>query len=852
LGSHEIISPIGAGGMGEVYRARDTILKRDVALKVLPDAFANDADRMARFQREAEVLASLNHPNIAQIYAVQEQAIVMEMVEGDTLHGPLPLDVALIYARQIANALEAAHERGIIHRDLKPANIMITPDDVVKVLDFGLAQMAAASTASGNPMSSPTLTMRVNEIGMIVGTAAYMSPEQARGQPVDKRADIWAFGIVLWEMLTGKRMFAGETISDVLAAVLTKTPDLNRVPVQVRRLLAQCLEKDPKRRLRDIGDVWGLLEELPEATSRSHWARIAATAVLVLAIPATWVLKPQPKQPEQPLLQLEISAPEGATFGLAANHSQFALSPDGGRLVFLATGKDGKRMLWMRLLAADSAAVLAGTENAAAPFWSPDSRAVGFFASGGTLQKIDVAGGRPQVICPTGGGSAGRGTWNSEGVIVFAESQKPLRRVLATGGTPTPVLELDAGRVETQQGAPHFLPDGQHFLYSSYGKETGIAFGSLDGKTHRFLFPQSGHPVASYVPSPLSGGWLMYSVDSQLLARPFDPGRGEFAGEAAIVAPLDGGMSWSASANGLLSFRRLYSSQSQLTWFNRDGKRLGIAGDPGNLSAPRISPDQKTIVFSRGDGRNSDLVLFDIQLKTTNRLTLEPGIKVNPTWSSDGSRIFYASRRQNDNVLVDGPANGIGQEAILKSAPASQFMPNGVSRDGWLVVSELTGVGSRLVLLSPERKTVQFPAQPLANRGFFSPDGRWMLYSSNQAGRFEVFVQSLPKEVGGSSEAVGTFQISPAGGLFGVWRGNEIFYLAPDAKMMAVRVESGTTSFRWETPRPLFQTGLNAGAGNREYDVTPDGQRILINQPTADSSDSPITVMVNWPKVLQK
>lgn len=850
IGHYRITGRLGEGGMGEVYRATDSKLGRDVAIKVLPAAFADDPDRMARFEREAKVLASLNHPNIAAIYGIEERAIVMEMVHGETLKGPLPLDTALNYASQIGSALEAAHEKGVIHRDLKPANIMVTPDGVIKVLDFGLAAVALGP----DPNNSPTLTMSPTRAGIILGTAGYMSPEQARGRPVDKRADIWAFGVVLYEMLTGKQLFGGETVSDTLAAVLTKTPDLERVPVQVRRLLAQCLEKDPKRRLRDIGDARPLLDSAPETARVRPWQWIAATAILTLAVPAAWFLKPKPAQPDQPLLQMEIAAPVGTTFGPVVP-GQLALSPDGRRLAFVATGKDRKRMLWMRLLAANSAAALPGTESAVAPFWSPDSRWVAFSANG-TLRKVEVAGGQPQLICSLNSGVM-RGAWNSEGVILFSEDREPIQRVSASGGTPTPVLTLDSARAETEHRHPYFLPDGRHFLYLSIGKESGLAFSSLDGKTHRFLLANRNSP-AYYARNPAGGGWLMYTVGGQLQARPFDAGKGEFTGEAEVVTDaLHAGPSWSASENGFLAFRRMHGSQSQLTWFSRDGKRLGIAADPGDLSGPKISPDQKTIVFSRTDGRNSDLWLFDVARETTTRFSLGPNFNTSPVWSPDGSRIFYTSRRQNHGVVIERPANGIGPEKILKSLPENILRPSGVSRDGhWLVVSEIRPPNTRIVLLSlVDGKSLPFLDAGRAGHGSLSPDGRWILYSSAQADNYEVFVQSLPKEASGSPHAEGKFQISTAGGTFPVWRadGKEIFYLASDAKLMAVPIESGVNLFRPGAPKPLFQTNLNTDLLlDREYDVTPDGQRFIINQGTAEINDTPITVIVNWPKLLQK
>ncbi|SPE37565.1 Serine/threonine protein kinase [Candidatus Sulfopaludibacter sp. SbA6] len=866
LGPYEILAPLGAGGMGEVYRALDPRLGREVAIKISAEQFSE------RFDREARAIAALNHPHICAIYDVGPNYLVMELVEGESPQGPLPLETALNYAGQIAEALEAAHEKGIVHRDLKPANIKIKPDGTVKVLDFGLAKMTESGAPSGSfdsrdPANSPTLTLGVTQVGALLGTAAYMSPEQAKGKPVDKRADIWAFGVVLYEMLTGRKLFEGETVSDTLAGVIKEEPQFDSIPPRVRQLLKSCLRKDPRQRLRDIGDVRLLLEveqvhEPPRAESgRRPWSwPWMVAALFALAVPAAWLLKPTA---DQPLLQLEISAPEGGNFGPVSN-GQVQLSPDGRRLVFPASGKNGVRMLFLRLLAANSAAPLEGTANAAYPFWSPDSRWIAFFADG-KLQKIDVTGGRPQVLCEASlGPNPAPGAWNSEGIILFGTPGKPIQRIASSGGTPTAVFPLDTAREETGQAGPYFLPDGRHFLFASFAKEYAIGLGSLDGKTRRYLFPQRNSP-ASYVPNPAGGGWMLYISGTQLVARPFDPGKAEFTGEAAVVVdPLSNGPSWSASDNGLLAFRRGRGFQSQLTWFNRDGKQVGVAGDPVNFgTSPRISPDQKTIAFAHRDEPNTDVWLFDLTRGATTRFTFEPGANSFPLWSPDGSRIFYYARRNNVGFLAERPSNGIGKETIVKSQPGTALVPTGQSRDGrWLVVSESSGpsAGARIVLLSlSDGKSVPLVegSQPL--NGSISPDGRWLLYSDMPARRREVFVQSLPTEAGppeagGSAAAVGKFQISTAGGSTPVWRadGKEIFYLAADGKMMAVPVESGANFFRPGSPQPLFPTRLMPrDSGRTDYDVTPDGQRFLINQPVAESVDEPISVIVNWPKLLR-
>ncbi len=566
--------------MGEVFRARDTKLKREVALKVLPDAFANDAERMARFQREAEVLASLNHPNIAQIYGIEERAIVMELIAGETLHGPLPLDTALNYAGQIANALEAAHEKGITHRDLKPANIMITPDGVVKVLDFGLAQMAQPS--AGNPMSSPTLTMRA-EAGMIMGTAAYMAPEQARGHSVDKRADIWAFGVVLWEMLTGERMFTGETISDVLAGVLRSEPDLQAGPAQVRRLLTRCLEKDPRKRLRDIGDWRDLLEGARQTPNSSRILPWIAAAVFAVGALALALIHFRESPPAQRRVRFSIFPPEKVSFG-----TPIVPSPDGRSLVFTGV-ESGNFRLWLRPLDSLNAQPLAGTEGGNSPFWSPDSRFIGFFTFEGKLKKIDVSGGPPQTLCDAQLGRGG--AWNRDGVILFGQSGRPLFRVSAEGGDARPAFDV-AHPAESagQHQFPFFLPDERHFLYLDRGSQpetSGIYVGALDsGKRTRLLDDQSN---AAYAETPSGAGYLLFWRAGSLMAQLFDANNLRLSGVPFPVAEPVGYFaphrraSFSVSRSGVLVFNALSMDQDRLVWFGRAGKRLGEGGRAGRL-----------------------------------------------------------------------------------------------------------------------------------------------------------------------------------------------------------------------------------------------------------------------------
>jgi serine/threonine protein kinase len=862
LGPYEISAVIGAGGMGEVYRARDVKLNRDVALKVLPEAFAGDASRMLRFQREAEVLASLNHANIAHIYGIEERALVMELVEGESPKGPMAFDEAWKVALHIADALEYAHERGIVHRDLKPANIKVTTDGVVKLLDFGLAKAFGdpPDTSASDPSNSPTMTLGATVAGTIIGTAAYMSPEQAKGKRVDQRADIWSWGVVRYELITGQQLFKAEDVADTLAQVLTKSPDLGSVPPHVRKLLRRCLEKDPKQRLRDIGDAQYLLD-LKDETSISQprprkwlWPYVAAMSALLAA--ALISLRTRSAAPEAPLLQLEVNAPEGTTLGPVAA-GQLSLSPDGRKLVFFATDKDGKRMLWLRPLDAAAAVSVAGSENASGqPFWSPDSRWL-VFAASGKLQRLDVnsSGRSLEPICDAVGAPQNHlGTWNSDGIILFTQPGKPIQRVSASGGTPMPAMDLDQAQHEIGQLDPEFLPDGQHFIYVS---ATGAAvpramLASLDGKTRRLL----GQGPHFFVPKPTGdGGWLLSGQG--IRARPFDPVKGEFTGEEARVADTRlNGPAFAASRNGVLAFRRASTDHVGLTWVGRDGKVLGSTMELPMLRAPRLSPDEKTIAVNQADPANSDIWLSYVDRDVSTKFTFEPGLDAGPLWSPDGKSVLYtSSRAKSELLIVERPASMVGDETILFTGPGlTSLNVTGISRDGrWLAAS--AGQGGRILLIPrPSGMPINFAEGHRENGGSFSPDGRWLLFTAMPSNVREVFVQSLPTQAGGSPKAVGRFQISAGGGGQPSWRadGKEIFYVAADGKMMAVPVESGDASFRPGVAKPLFTTTLNPSAGAREYDVTHDGQRFLINQASSGEKETPITVIINWPRLLQR
>ncbi|SPF46036.1 Serine/threonine protein kinase [Candidatus Sulfopaludibacter sp. SbA4] len=870
LGPHEILGPLGAGGMGEVYRARDTKLHRDVAIKVLPAALANDAQYMARFEREAQMLAALNHPNIATVYGIEQGALVMELVEGAELKGPLPLEEALAIARQIAAGLEAAHERGITHRDLKPANIKLTPAGVVKILDFGLAKVAQASSpVSGDPASptlSPTLSLEMTRAGMILGTAAYMSPEQARGRPVDKRTDIWAFGVVLYEILTGKRLFEGEDLTETMASVVKERPDLSGVPANVRRLLERCLEKDPQKRLRDIGDMDLLLADAPAPApskpatpARSPWI---AAAALLMALGVVSFLHFRETPAAREVVRFEIPAPASATF---ITSSSPVVSPDGRKVAFLATGADRKPMVWVRSLDSEQARPLTGTEDASRNlFWSPDSRSLAF-GSGGKLKKIEAAGGPAQTLCDAA--TDGGGVWTSDNRILYG-TLGPLQLVSAAGGTPTPLTTLDRSRNELAHGGPSMLPDGHHFLYLRFSipfENSGLFIGSLDAKPDRQsatkLLP--GFTSAVYVPSPLTGdapgfllflrGLTMVSDSGTLMAQPFDPKRMEFAGDAVPLAEQVS--SFSASPNGVLAFKTAGPGNRQLTWYDRKGSVLSTAGEAGDYSSLALSPDGTRVAYAR----TSDLWLFEFARGGVPAKFTFGNFAEGPTWSADGSRIVFVSIRGSGIGIYQKASNLAGQEELLYQSPDLKGLPNWTHDGKFLMYTALgsDGKGGLWILPAAGSATDRKPL-PFLRTGFdetfgrFSPDGRWVAYQSNQSGKNEVYVLPFDAANPGSPSAAGLHQVSKDGGTFPRWsqNGKELVYLAPDGNLMSVEVRVTGSAFQTGTAQPLFK--LPAAS---PWDVSADGQRFLIAAPASSGAapaSAPYHVVMNWTGLLKR
>jgi len=875
IGPHEILAPIGAGGMGEVYKARDTKLNREVAIKVLPAALAQDPERLARFEREAKVLASLNHPNIATIYGIEEsngvRALVMELVPGAPLQGPLPLETALDYARQIADAVEAAHDQGIIHRDLKPANIMVTPAGMVKVLDFGLAAVAQPSTAgTSSPQNSPTLTMAATQTGMIMGTAAYMSPEQAAGKPVDRRADIWSYGVVLYEMLVGKQLFGGETISHTLADVLRAPIDFDQLsketPRAVRDLVKRCLDRDVKKRLRDIGEarivLSGPLEEAAPASStapsRARLGRIwpAAAAVLALALGAVSFIHFRETPPPEQTLRYTVTAPESSQV-----HS-FAISPDGRTLV-IAASVSGKLQLWLRPMDALHAQPMAFTEDATYPFWSPDSRQIGFFAQG-KLKKIAASGGPAQSLC---GAPDGRGgSWNRDDVIVFTPaSGGTIQRVAAAGGAPVD-LKIKDGR------HPAFLADGRHFLYTmtsaaTVAEQGGIYVGSLDGKENRRLLADRSRAVFAPPAGRDRNGHILFVRENTLMAAPFDATRAQPSGD---VFPVAEGVSLTSntdyvpatvSDNGVRLFQNVAGgAHNQLVWYDRSGKLLGSVGSPGAVWEPAISPDATTVAYARDAvGSNSDIWLHDLIHHVERRFTADASQNNTPVWSPKGDRIVFRSTRSGQQQLYQKAASGTGREELLPTTDNNKFASQW-SRDGrFIVITDNSGKdGLDLWFLpvgeGPDRKPVKFLLTPFQEgQGQISPDGHWMAYASDVSGQNEVYVRPFPP-------AEGEWRVSTTVGGQPRWRGDgkELFFVAADGRMMAtpVRAAAGPKPvLDFGAPTPLFDSHITAATGTFafQYDVTADGKRFLVATNTSTvSSSPPLTVVTNWTAGLKK
>jgi serine/threonine protein kinase len=865
LGPYEVLTVVGVGGMGEVYRARDQALGREVALKVLPELFAQDPDRLARFDREARILASLNHPHIAAIYGIEDgdgvRALVLELVEGETLaerivQGPIPRPEALAIARQIGQALAAAHEQGVVHRDLKPANVKIRPDGTVKVLDFGLARTVGPDVADV-PTTRATMSV-VTEMGLVMGTPGYLSPEQATGRPADKRSDIWAFGCVLYEMLTGRRVFEGAHLSESMALVLTREPDWERLPADtppaILRLLRRCLEKDRDRRLADIADARLELDERDDAPardlrSRSRWPwGLAAAGLLAAAWLGTMVVRRgQPADTKvyrsSILLSGRLGQPLKAPFDNRS--ASLALSPDGRRLAFVATETNGRTQLWLRSLDSGMAQPLGDTAGAVSPFWSPDSRWLAFVANG-ALRKIDVSGGGPAVtVCESAWAG---GAWSGNDVILFTDNAtRSLARVPAAGGAPTLATSIEAG--ELAHLFPSFLPGNRQFVYAAVSgpaQTRGLYIGSLDSTSRTRVALDA--PFVQY-----AQGYLWFSRGSTLMAVPFDAARGT-SGTALPMAEqlrLSGGYAiFSVSPSGALVFQTDTSPGYDLTWFDRTGRPAGNLGTRDDYGDVSLSPDGGRALVSVGESGtgNRDLWIFDVSRGVRTRLTSDPAPETHNAWSPDGARVAFDRRTPGRFGIYEVAASGASDARTLL-ADGLDDNPCSWSPDGraLLYVRREGGTTNIWVLpLEGERKPFPFTRTQFNVPGQFSPDGRWVAYGSNDSGRMEIYVASFPD--GGSRSLVST-----AGGWDPRWRrdGKEILYMDQSTrKLMSVRVEARSGRVDIGEAKALFD--LPKVGQRSTYDVSADGQKILAVTRQDDAGASPLTLVVNWPALLAK
>ncbi len=856
LGPYEIVSPLGAGGMGEVYRARDARLSRDVAIKILPEAFAADPERLVRFQREAQVLASLNHPHIAAIYGLEEtdgrRALVLELVEGETLadriaRGPLPVDEALDVARQIADALEAAHERGIVHRDLKPANVKLTPGGKVKVLDFGLAKALSGESSSPDVTKSPTLTAAATQAGVVIGTAAYMSPEQARGKSVDRRADIWAFGAVLYEMLTGRKAFEGDTISDTLAAVLMREPDWSAlpagVPASVRRVLRRCLDRDPRTRFRDVADARIEMDEVaaaepvaplasPRPARRGAAVLLVAGGVLLGALATYLATRPKPPAPA-PVKRFFLG---GLQF-IADVQQTIVLSPDGSKLAYRGRSEDGFERIYVRAFDSLEAKPLPGTEQGGQPFFSPDAQWVGFFA-GGQLKKAAISGGSAQTICAVSGRTAG-GTWLPDGTIVFVgDPSKGLERVPAAGGGSQLLLPVDRKKGESQVFTPWALPGGKAILYTSRtGEENLIKVTSIERPEPELLAKDGTAPI--YVPT----GHVLFHQGNSILALPFDLNRLAATGAAfPVLSQVSTRINantriYGVSPEGTLVYLPQASGETgTLVWVDRTGVETVVVDMQRPVDSPRVSPDGRRVGF-RTPATNCDLWIYDLERGATTRLTVE-GDNHGFVWAPDGRRVAF-SRAGARGTLLTTTADGGGPVDRLLEIEGGFPIPSSWSPDGRFLLHEHLAEDVALLTLEGDLKSRPLLRAPFQERqAAFSPDGRHIAYASNESGRNEVYVQPFP------SMATRT-QVSSDGGVEPVWSrdGKELFF-RQGRRMMAVEIQT-EPQFAGGRPRRLFEGDYRDGTFQPGYDVSPDGKRFLMVRGQLFGGGE-VNIVLNW------
>ncbi|HVS82974.1 MAG TPA: protein kinase [Pyrinomonadaceae bacterium] len=890
IAQYRVISKIGEGGMGEVYRARDTKLGRDVAIKVLPAAFSADSERLRRFEQEAQAAGALNHPNILVIFHIGTHDgapyIVSELLEGETLRermagAALPQRKAMDYGLQIAHGLAAAHAKGIVHRDLKPENLFVTNDGRVKILDFGLAKLTGAADVQAQ---TDIPTRRIDtDPGVVMGTMGYMSPEQLRGKAADHRSDIFSFGAILYEMLSGKRAFRGASTADTITAILREDPpDLSEtnktISPALERVVQHCLEKNPEERFHSASDLAFAIQALSgSATVSAQTVAMAAqlarprlgkylpwivAGVFALAsiIMLPFAISSFRRTPARSnVIRAAILPPENANL-TALN--LFAVSPDGVRLAFVARGASGQAMLWVRPLDALTAQPLAGTDGVSTvlgsspPFWSPDSRFIGFFA-GGKLKKIDASGGPPQTICDAPNGRGG--TWNREGVIVFAPNTSgPLHRVSAAGGASTAVTKLDESRRQTTHRWPYFLPDGHHFLCriggsSAQNENNGVYLGSLESQEQRLVL--RADTSAAY-----ASGHLLFAREGTLMAQPFDEKSFQLTGDAFPIAEhlqFDFGGAraiFSVSENGVLTFQSgIARGNTQLVWFDRSGKQIGQVSEPGFYGGPRLSADgQKlaVLIFDPQAG-GTDIWLYELSRNVPTRFTFDPAFETFPLWSPDGSQVVFVSNRKGPYDIYQKPSSGAGSEEVLFESNEGKATTSW-SPDGRFIAFVNTDTKANtkqdlwILPLFGDHKPFPFLQTPFNEFGAqFSPDGHWIAYVSDESGSNQVYIAPFPGPGG-------KWQVSRGGGTEPRWRGDgkELFFLASDAKLMAVDVSAKELTLEIGNAQPLFDAHVATSPGTH-YDVTRDAKRFLIDVSTEGSS-VPITLVVNWTADLKR
>jgi len=882
LGPYEIQAPLGAGGMGEVYRARDTRLGREVAIKILPPHLSSDIEAKQRFEREARAISSLNHPNICTLYDVGHQEgtdfLVLEFLEGETLasrlvKGPLPPELVLKCGIEICEGLERAHKTGVIHRDLKPGNIMLTKTGA-KLMDFGLAK---ATPAGPPPSSSLTMTLSgppadqpLTAQGMVVGTFQYMSPEQVEGKEADARSDIFALGSVLYEMATGQRAFNGKTQASIVAAILASEPPPISVvqpmsPPALDRVVKVCLAKDPDERFQTVHDLKLQLKWIAEGgsqagvpvplaarrKSRERWAWIAAGLALLCALTLGLFQWLTPR-PEVRAVHSSILPPAKATFAFLGPNGTAVLSPDGRSVAFLAR-LEGIQQLWVRPLNDFVARPLAGTEDAYSIFWSPDSRNLGFFSQG-KLKRVSAAGGPALALCDVE--QVRGGSWSTQDVIIFARYPGEIYRVPASGGTPQKVTTFDPSRHDTTHRWPYFLPDGNHFLYmasvfGSVNADNVFFLGSLDGKGNRILFHGSSNIA-------YGDGHLVYAVDKTLMARPFDTAKMEFTGDAIPVAesvqydPIFSAAVFSVSQTGLLLYQTGNASSSRtMALFSPDGKPLGSVGE-GGMYYPRFSPDGKHLAYTLIDTSNgkADIWTMDIASGSRIRLTVDPVRSMSPVWSRDGTQLAYFSTRSGKPDVYVRAANGMGVEQRLWEGGAALRATDWTPDSKSLVLEERpAATGRTRLLLFPLDGKEPTPLLEVPNASVYAAqiswDGHWIAYYSDESGKYEIYVSPFPKPVG-------RLQISTAGGRDPRWRrdGKALYYVTPDGKLTAAELKEVNGSLQVVSLRTLWQ--MKFSLFNDTFDVTPDASRFVVDTLSTDETPAPLSLVLNWASELKK